>query len=120
MSFLKRHRFNAIRVPLAADAILGRRCLNDDGVYYTHNQDLRGLDYGGQLDLFVRKARDAGLLIMLDLHVLQAGKWPDGGTLGTGGLDTLKNAWSRLIELFCHPTYRFWNVRCPSHRTVRA
>jgi len=110
MAFLKENSFNAIRVPLAADAILGRHnCMMDDGVYYTHNHDLMGLNYGEQLQQFVRYARDAGLLVLLDLHVAQAGKWPDGGTLGSGGLGTVKDAWARLAELFCEPA-DFWNV----------
>ena len=54
MAFLKQHHFNAIRVPLAADAVLGtRNCLNDDGVYYTHNYEFMGLSYIDQLGLFV-------------------------------------------------------------------
>ena len=75
MEWLKENKFNALRVPLAADAILGQsRCLSDDGVYYSHNYEFMGLDYGEQLRLFVHKARDAGLLVLLDLHVAKAGQ----------------------------------------------
>ena len=110
MAFLKQHHFNAIRVPLAADAVLGtRKCLNDDGVYYTHNYEFMGLSYIDQLGLFVQKARDAGLLVLLDIHVTRAGEWPDGGVLGPGGLETLRRAWSALAELLCPPSL-YWNV----------
>ena len=110
MAFLKQHRFNAIRVPLAADAILGQRnCLSDSGVYYTHNYDFIGLSYTEQLLLFVQKARDAGLLVLLDIHVARAGQWPDGGLLGPDGFDTLRQAWSTLAELLCPPS-EYWNV----------
>ena len=110
MAFLKRNNFNAIRVPLAADAVLGQRnCLSDDGVYYTHNYEFMGLSYIEQLGLFVQKARDAGLLVLLDIHVAQAGKWPDGGMLGPSGFETLRQAWSALAELLCPPSL-YWNV----------
>lgn len=111
MEWLKENKFNALRVPLAADAILGQsRCLSDDGVYYSHNYEFMGLDYGEQLRLFVHKARDAGLLVLLDLHVAKAGQWPDGGKVGgPAGLESLKNAWSKLSELFC-PAAENWNV----------
>ena len=110
MAFLKQHHFNAIRVPLAADAVLGtRNCLNDDGVYYTHNYEFMGLSYIEQLGLFVQKARDAGLLVLLDIHVTRAGEWPDGGVLGPNGLETLRRAWSALAELLCPPSL-YWNV----------
>ena len=110
MAFLKQHNFNAIRVPLAADAVLGQRnCLSDDGVYYTHNYEFMGLSYIEQLGLFVQKARDAGLLVLLDIHVARAGKWPDGGLLGPNGFETLRQAWSTLAELLCPPSL-YWNV----------
>ena len=110
MAFLKRNRFNAIRVPLAADAVLGQRnCLSDGGVYYTHNYEFMGISYTEQLRLFVQKARDAGLLVLLDIHVARAGQWPDGGLLGPDGFETLRQAWSTLAELLC-PASEYWNV----------
>ena len=39
---------------------------------------------------------DAGLLVLLDLHVLQAGVWPDGGRVSMRARTSLFAAWAQL------------------------
>jgi endoglucanase len=109
-SFLRSNEFNAVRIPLAADALLAGGCFCcKDGVYYDHNPQLMYLPYIDQLEILVKVLRDAGLLVMLDLHVLQAGVWPDAGLMGPQGAETLEQFWLTLAERFCEPE-RFWNV----------
>lgn len=69
-----------------------------------------GLTYMDQLERFLDMLAQHRILAMLDLHVLEAGKWPDGGgTGGDAGMATLREAWSALAERFCDPS-RFWNI----------
>ncbi|KAL1519958.1 hypothetical protein AB1Y20_023444 [Prymnesium parvum] len=115
MAFLREHRFNAVRVPLALDAVLaaaagGRAaCQGPDGLFYTFNPDFSGLGYMEMLGLLVRHARDHGILVMLDVHVDRAGVWPDAGRAGLEGRRRLLAGWARLAARFCDAE-EYWNV----------
>lgn len=106
--------FNAIRVPLAADAILsetGHPCTvkgDQDGLR-SNNMALGALTYMRQLAQLVQVAGDAGLLVLLDLHVLRAGVWPDGGSVAASERANLFAAWDRLANELCDPD-RYWNI----------
>lgn len=53
---------------------------------------------------------ESGLLVMLDVHVIEAGRWPDNGKVGgTAGREKLRRAWMMLAERFCDAD-RYWNV----------
>ena len=114
-AWLRENGFNAVRVPLAVDALLSRLpsggcmppelsaapALSSDAeisfVSRDHNSKKKegGYDYTkynaaylaqtylGILKRFVKDLGDHGLLVMLDLHAMEAGKWPDSGKVGS-------------------------------------
>lgn len=107
--FLVSNGFNAVRVPLAASEVLaatGSTSCLDHGVYYTHNPELVGLDYMSGLEWFVKMLGARGLLVMLDYHVDEPGKWPDEGTMEDEASHTA--VWLELARRFCSVEY--WNV----------
>lgn len=114
-AWLHDHGFNAVRVPVAADAILNpsqHACLanGDRESIRLHNLALGSLNYLEQIAEVVRVAADAGLLVLLDMHVLSAGHWPDGGSVtGSAQRGMLLSAWERLAQEFCDEV-TFWNV----------
>lgn len=71
-AWVKAQGINAIRLPLAVDAVLESaggataKCQND-GVYYNHNRHFMGLPYVEQVERFVRILGEHGLLVMLDM-----------------------------------------------------
>lgn len=114
--WLKKRGFNAIRVPFAADAVIQahHKCLyqgNLEGIR-AHNPDILGMTYIQRLQALARVAAEAGLLVLLDAHVIEAGKWPDGGTVGStkeGGRSALRTAWEQVAGNLCDAG-EFWNV----------
>jgi endoglucanase len=113
-AWIKQHGFNAVRVPFAADALVQphHACLkqgNLDGIK-KHNPRLLGMSYAQRIQTIVKVAGDAGLVVLLDAHVTEAGKWPDGGTVNTAeGRQLLSRAWERLSDALCDPIH-YWNV----------
>ena len=112
--WLASHDFNAIRLPLAADAILhptGHPCTlrGDQEGKRRHNLAFGGLTYMKQVEYIVRAAADSGLLVLLDLHVLRAGVWPDGGNVASSQRQDLFAAWEMLATELCDAD-TFWNV----------
>jgi aryl-phospho-beta-D-glucosidase BglC (GH1 family) len=106
--------FNAIRLPLAADAILhptGHPCmlLGDQDGLRLHNMALGAMKYVEQIAEVVRVAADSGLLVLLDMHVINAGMWPDGGAVGTSDRSSLRDAWRKLATELCDAE-QYWNV----------
>lgn len=75
--------------------------------YRANNPSYLQLGYLRLLDRFVTALGDAGLLVMLDLHVAKAGFWPDDGREYAKA--DLKRAWELLAGRFCDPI-RYWNV----------
>ena len=112
--WLAQQGFNAIRLPLAADAILnpdGHPCTlkgNQEGLRI-NNMVLGGLSYMKQIGEIAAVASDAGLLVLLDMHVMRAGVWPDGGSVSMGDREALLSAWRALATEFCDERL-YWNV----------
>ena len=116
MEFLRTHGFNALRLPLAVDAVVESfrgqkpRCMAPDpGVFYTFNIGWMDLSYLDFIDRMITTAGDNGILVMLDLHAMEAGKWPDTGVVGEEGRQILHEAWNALSDRYCDPL-RYWNV----------
>ena len=111
--WLSEQGFNAVRLPLAADAILNPRhpCTLKGDVEAVRNRNFAfgSMQYLDQVAELARVAGESGLLVLLDMHVLVAGKWPDGGSVYGGGRQQLFSAWDRLAELLCDPD-DYWNV----------
>ena len=144
-AFLRKNAFNAVRIPLAADAVVANggcmpTVLTDDALeqstgrvggrlgevsvsktsvkpayrdararYAKLNPRFVGESYLGMLASFIKVLGEHGLLVMLDVHTLTAGAWPDDGKVGNDGRLLLRQAWRRLATTFADPD-EFWNV----------
>ena len=113
---LHTERLNAVRIPLAVDGVLSERasassCLAADADLILFNSWLGGSpSFLEMLSRFVRMLGEHGLLVMLDMHAMVAGKWPDDGRVGgKAGGERLKRAWAALADTFCDPE-TYWNV----------
>lgn len=114
-ALLRTHDFNLVRLPLAVDAVLENRVLANKYVLVNEKalldafegRDLRYLDV---LDYVINEYGKHGLLVLLDMHVLQAGGaitplWYSGEHADTLSLPICK-AW----ELLAHRYASTWNV----------
>lgn len=79
------------------------------GVFYTFNIEWMDLSYMDYIERFITLAGDHGILVMLDLHAMEAGAWKDSGGVGTHGGELLYEAWAGLSTMFCDPV-KYWNV----------
>ena len=70
LDFLEKYKFNAIRVPLAIDSIVSNAVIPADQV--SGQRELEGFTYLEALDVFVEKAAERNILIMLDSHRIYA------------------------------------------------
>ena len=121
MNWLYTNGFNAVRIPLAADALLhptGHPCSTkgDQEGIRRNNLALGAVSYIDQLKMIIKQAGKRGLLILLDLHVLKAGVWPDGGSVSLSERKDLFNAWDRLSSELCDPR-AYWS-ECASTLTA--
>ena len=78
--FVASENFNALRIPLAMDNVKNNPKIDADMV--TKDPAMLSLARSGGryldgLDQLVRLAAHAGLLVMLDMHRLEAATWPD-------------------------------------------
>ena len=105
--FIKDNGFNAVRIPFAADMISAFIVPPLDEDVAATNPELQHQTYLFKVMTIVRALGDAGLLVLLDLHVMEMGVWPDGGNVPD--VDKLKAAWEYMAESFCDPQ-EFWNV----------
>ena len=115
-NLLRTHNLNAVRLPLAVDGLLTPRvspatCLPADNKVWLYNPFLAGaLEYIEVLAKVVDMLGEYGLLVMLDVHVMEAGKWPDNGRVGgRAGAERLLRAWRLLASRFCDPE-KYWHV----------
>ena len=103
-------------MPLAADALTGlmdHPCLILPAEHKVaargNNPDFYGLTYLDEVARFVELLGEYGILVLLDMHVVEAGKWPDGGTVDANGESQLRAAWEVLAKRLCDPR-KYWNV----------
>ena len=106
LDFLAENHFNALRLPVALDSVLTNPTPSHDMLQAVPR--LWGTDYLGVLENIVDAAAERGILVLLDLHRLQAAHWPDDGLWYAPSvtLETLKKCWDQLQARFCHR----WNV----------
>ena len=119
VDFLSEHHFNAVRLPLSAAiltwALNGHRWKDNP-----HAQSYEGPGmpyrptrscgmYNGMLSLdilddVIRRLRDAGIFVMLDLHTLELdgnpGMWCDG-PCDEAGEQLINDAWGVLASRYC-------------------
>lgn len=106
LNFLAHNGFNAIRLPFALDNVMSDHGPQQNMV--TAERELRGADYLDVLEFIVDAAANFGLVVLLDLHRLQAKKWPDDGLWYADGItiETVKEAWDRVQSRLCS----HWNT----------
>ena len=106
LDFLVRNGFNAVRLPFALDNVMADQGPQEHMIKAEHQ--LRGASYLAMMERVVDLAASRGLLILLDLHRLQAKRWADAGLWYAEGItgDTVKEAWDRIQARLCSR----WNV----------
>ena len=100
VGFIAAQGFNALRIPLAVDHINSKikpdMCSKDPAMLQLAQAGGRYLD---AVERLVILAAHAGLLVVLDMHRLEANVWPDPDGLwyrvGDNGLDAQRS--SRLV-----------------------
>lgn len=101
--------YNSLRVPLALDNLMTNPVISAYNENVPGNKKLNGMRMFDALDMFIKKAADRHLLILLDLHRLQASEWPK--PMGLWYNDRfcerdLVIAWKALAKRYCG----WWNV----------
>ena len=101
LRFLSQNGFNAVRLPFALDNVISNVGPQDNMV--RAERALHGAKYLDVLEHIVDVAASHGLLVLLDLHRLQANKWPDDGLWYAKDvtLETVKQAWDRVQSRLC-------------------
>ncbi|GAB0491820.1 hypothetical protein MMPV_003075 [Pyropia vietnamensis] len=101
--------YNSLRVPLALDNFLANPVVTAYNGDVAANKELNGKRMLDALDMLVKKAADRHLLILLDLHRLEAALWPDPMGLWYNEryceADVVA-AWKALAQRYCAS----WNV----------
>ena len=106
LEFISQNGFNAIRVPFALDNIQGNLVPSADMI--SASPELDGLNMLDILEQLVDGAAAHGLLVLFDLHRLQASRWPDDGLWYSAGvtINDIKAVWDTVQARFCNR----WNV----------
>lgn len=105
--FLKKNKFNAIRLPLSLQNLKDNP-VTTQGLSTFHNPDFPSLNYIDTIHLIVNKAAKHNMLILLDMHRLNSldvaskGVWYDNQSTE----DDLVNMWKRLAIEFSED----WNI----------
>ena len=102
LNFLKKEKVNAIRVPISAEVALNLD-KKPRGIDFRLNPDLQGKNAGEVMDVFVKKCRQRGIMIMPSMHRMDS----------TDGIPELwyseKYPESRIIEAWKHIVSRYKN-----------
>lgn len=108
LALLKEHRFNAIRVPIALDNFLRDPVVEGGSISTFANPNLKLVTYRELLRIFVKRAADHDILVLLDLHRLEAKRWPTDGLWYSDSVavESVIGAWERLATDFASE----WNV----------
>lgn len=122
MNFLASNNFNALRLPLALDNVMKNAAAH---LYIStfYNPELTGQKYLDILRILIQEAAKRHILVLLDLHRLQANKWPGNGLwydekvsesdvidFWSRICSTFRNEWNVLgADLFNEPWAAEWN-----------
>lgn len=108
LALLKEHNFNAIRIPLALDNFLRDPVVKGESVSTFANPGLKLVTYRELLRAVVKRAAEYDILVLLDLHRLEAKLWPTDGLWYSDSADveTVISVWERLATDFVSS----WNV----------
>jgi endoglucanase len=104
LAYLRRERFNAVRLPLSV-ALLNMAASADGYVLSDICGEYAGWELLGALDDLIRRLAAAGLFVMLDMHTLD---YPEGNNgLWCTGEAPGSNHCGRVSE---RPIYRAWQL----------
>lgn len=108
LNVLRTHDFNAIRVPIALDNFIRDPVVHGSSISTFANPELNILNYRELLKAFVRRAAEKEILVLLDLHRLEAKVWPTDGLWYSKKTDEemVISVWERLAKDYRNE----WNV----------
>lgn len=92
LDFIKTNNFNAVRVPLSVEVVLGFDTLKCKSINTSVNPELTNITPGGLLDIFVKECEKRGILVMPDIH-----RFTGDGSISELWYDD-KNPETKLIE----------------------
>lgn len=102
MRFMKTHRFNAMRVPLATQAVIEDSAVDSSKVRSEPACANETLTYLQILDHLICTCEQENILVVLDCHVVTS-EIPDNWTVFAAQVDTM---WQKLTHRYA----RMWNV----------
>ena len=68
LDFLKKEKFNAVRLPFSTEFAEKMDTAYPTGIDFSQNPDLQGKKAGQVMDILIRKCRDRGIYVMPDMH----------------------------------------------------
>lgn len=108
LDILVRHNFNALRIPFAFDKWNQDPRTEATAISSFANPDLKLLSYRQLMRVVVQRAADRNILVLLDMHRLDAKKWPSDGKWMSDAVssESLIKMWEQVAREFG----RQWNV----------
>eukprot|EP01084_Bolivina_argentea_P090666 163330_1 len=106
INFMANYSFNAIRIPFSVELVIKNP--TPTNIDFNLNPTLKGLTSFEILDIMIEALGDVGILVMFDMHCLQAGGNPADGLWYNqqySANDTL-NAWKFMVNRYSS----YWNV----------
>lgn len=103
ISVMKRNNFNAVRLTVSAETMLGLDTLKVSGVNSDKNKGLDNMTCGQLMDVVVKKLKDAGILVMFNMHRMKP-------------FEEISELWytteypeSKVIQAWCNLAQRYRN-----------
>lgn len=102
------HNFNALRIPLAFDKWRTNPLIPTKSISAFANPDLKHLPYRKLIRVVIERAASKNILILLDIHRLDATVWPSDGKWFSADVtaENLISMWEELAREFGSQ----WNV----------
>ena len=103
LDFIQEQGFNAIRILVSHHAVLINGKIAAGEYDEGRTPELVNLRYLDQIDLFMRKAADRRLLVMINAHRTIPTAWPGEGMWYDGSVSESRviNSWQKLSQVFC-------------------
>ena len=122
IDFIANYSFNALRLPFSCEIVLNDPMPQTIQIDSAMNSDLANLTSMQVMDVIIKACGDAGILVMLDMHSLEAGgymqdglwyddKYPQSTTLKVWNMmvDRYKDYWNVFaIDVFNEPFDATW------------
>lgn len=108
LDVVARHNFNALRLPLAFDKWKKNPLIASTAISSFANPDLKRLPYRKLVRAVIERAASKNILVLLDMHRLDASIWPSDGKWFSSDVspENLIGMWEELAREFGSQ----WNV----------